>query len=340
MVQQWVMVKGSGGGGLGDRLRAVLVGIAYARACGRGISVDWRDDVYAERGDNAFEHLFQIVGLSYSPPQYLECSASVFPPAWSGRLHKSMHAAYVEDGHPPWNRTEAIHRYSFDVTQHNHEQDVLVMWDFDQLPKLLGDRFFNPNLLASDEFVAQVARQFIRPSRKIETQLDRLLPPSEAVRIGVHVRETHEGVAQKGSIPLAAYWAVLDRWRQREKRWEIVLATDNSEVLSRFKERYGAVIAHDKWFATPGASIHLNPSCPDKLQAAEDAALELSALARCNYLLVRQNSSFGMIAKWLSGLSSDHVCELSPSGRTLVQRIWSGCGMTFQLPRLIRGNNS
>ena len=55
-----LIVKGSGGGGLGDRIRSAIVGIIYAKLSNRKIYIDWSDGVYGDKGNNIFYLLFDV----------------------------------------------------------------------------------------------------------------------------------------------------------------------------------------------------------------------------------------------------------------------------------------
>jgi hypothetical protein len=94
-----LVVKGSGGGGLGDRLWSVLVAILYCRLSGRAIFVDWTDGLLAEQCINAFTKLFSIQGIEVMS-DLPEEEVSIHPQAWRGRLRRSLHEVYVEDGDP------------------------------------------------------------------------------------------------------------------------------------------------------------------------------------------------------------------------------------------------
>jgi len=293
----WILVKGSGGGGLGDRLRALCVAIAYARATGRGVSVDWRDGRLGAEGVNRFSELFEIKDIPYVEPEWLEGISDPWPPSWRGRLQRSLHEVYVEDGDPVWDRVSTIARYSFDPTDDTLEHSVVVLWDFDRLSALARLPRFNAQGLTQRQFEVDIVTRHLQPVAAIEQRVAKLLARSEGsqCRVGAHVRATLEAKAQKGEVPLRAYFSVLDRLLgQRECR--LFLATDNMSVQQAFQQRYGDVMSLPKWFGAPGDSLHLNPECPDIAQAAEDAVVEMIALARSDHLVLRSNSSFSIMA--------------------------------------------
>ena len=79
--ENYLVVKGAGGGGLGDRLWGVLAGILYCRLTGRALHVDWRDGLLGDPDVNAFYGLFELSGIktirTLPEPSDL---ASVYPP--------------------------------------------------------------------------------------------------------------------------------------------------------------------------------------------------------------------------------------------------------------------
>ncbi|NNC98698.1 MAG: hypothetical protein HKN85_00810, partial [Gammaproteobacteria bacterium] len=58
MSRKWLVVKASGGGGLGDSIKSLLVAALYASLSGRTLVVDWSGGVYSDGDDNPFWRLF------------------------------------------------------------------------------------------------------------------------------------------------------------------------------------------------------------------------------------------------------------------------------------------
>lgn len=304
-----LIVKGSGGGGLGDRLWSVLTGILYCQLSGRAIFVDWTDGLLAEQGINAFTELFALAGVEVLPALPEE-KVSIHPISWKGRLKRSLHEVYVEDGDPPWNRAATIQRYSFDMLRLHYPEKVLVMWDFDQLEKLR--LYLEPTLksCSHEDLLRTIFQIHVIPHPGLAAAARRLVPDGKGHIVGVHVRATHESAKQKGFVQLSDYFRIADKLLASGRMECIVLATDNSEVEEKFRRRYKHVITSNKWFGQPGEPLHLGSSCSDRLQNTRDALVEMLMLARCDYLITQQNSAFSMMARVASSAPAENIISL------------------------------
>lgn len=305
-----IIIKGSGGGGLGDRIRAVLVGMLYAELSGRSVYIDWRDGVYGPKGLNVFTELFNVKELPVLPTAPEKSSTK--PSAWAGRINSSMDEIWNRDGNKKWERLDAIESYSFDLGDIDHTEEVVVMWDFDQLDALREHLPREQASLDSEALLALAYQRFLSPAEELEREVANCFRDITGMTVGVHVRASREGTRQKGVIPLKAYFRAIDSILGKNDVERIVVSTDSKTVEEEIKNRYGSAWARQKWFADPGESLHLNDSCPDKLQAAKDAVVDMLLLARCDRLVSAQNSSFSMLARLMSSAPSHHKVRLSP----------------------------
>ena len=103
MSDKWLVLKASGGGGLGDSIKSLLVAAYYADLTNRVLVVDWRGSVYAEEGVDVFSYLFKLKNLKTQQP--LPSSKDIYPDAWRGRLDKSLHEVYTQDG---WDSCKSV----------------------------------------------------------------------------------------------------------------------------------------------------------------------------------------------------------------------------------------
>ena len=306
---QVLVVKGSGGGGLGDRLWSVLVAILYCRLSGRAIFVDWTDGLLAQQGINAFTELFSIQGVEVMLDLPDE-EVSINPAAWSGRLRKSLLEVYVEDGAPPWDRFATIQRYSFDLAALQYPEKVLVMWDFDQLDRLKPHLESELKYYSDEDILRAVFQKHLIPHAELITEAELYLPSANAT-VGVHVRATREAAKQKGFVRLGDYFRLVDKLIASSDSMYVVLATDNEEVEEKFRRRYKDVVTRTKWFSRPGEPLHLNSECPNRLQNTRNALIEILMLARCAYLITQQNSSFSKIARLASRAPAENIFTLT-----------------------------
>ncbi|MCP5424695.1 MAG: hypothetical protein H6970_06455 [Gammaproteobacteria bacterium] len=226
-----------------------------------------------------------------------------------------MHEVYVEDGRPPWNRLDAIARYSFSLEHFEYSDDVLVMWEFDQLARLqqaLGQPCDERML---ETVLGAIWKGYLRSDPVVQQAVQPFLPQDDVFRIGVHVRATRESIQQKGVVALGDYFSPIDALIRQNENWELCLATDNQDVLKAFEDRYEPLVTWPKWFANVGDSLHLNPDCPNRLQAAQDALAEWLLLAASHYLITLNNSSFSQVARLMSGLPEQRQTRLASTPR-------------------------
>jgi len=272
--------------------------------------VDWRDGRLGAPGQDVFGELFELTGIESAdfPPS----DAEVEPSAWKNRLDRSLHEVYVEDGDPSWDRDAAIARYSFGAGQLLSSAEVMVLWDFDRLENFRSHGRPEWRGLAGEDLLSAVWREFLRPARRVTVEVRRWLGPAGVDRIGVHVRATHEAEAQQGQIPLSSYFVAIDRILAERPGAEIVLATDNAEVEAQFRGRYSRLRVRPKWYPRPGEPIHLAADNPDRFRASFSAVVEMMALATCDWLVTRRNSSFSVLARIASSAANGRKIALDP----------------------------
>ena len=292
-MDQYLIVKGSRTG-LGDRVRAALVGFMYAEISHRSIYVDWRDGMYGPEGTNVFETFFKVNHVAHTQPPP-DSTQDVAPAAWRGRLGKSMDCVYVEDGAPPWNRTEAVNTYSIDIGRLEYPDKYCVAWEFTQLEKLRPHLPPDVRGLPAEQIESWAWHRYLELSNEMIALVEKLITAEQGSTLGVHIRATKEFSKDKGEITLISYFEAIDRVLKKQSIGRIFVATDNSEILAEVQQKYFNAFAPPKWFAAPGDPIHLAGDCPDNLSMARDALLEVAMLARCDWLISIDNSSFSIL---------------------------------------------
>jgi hypothetical protein len=327
--ERFLVVKGSGGAGLGDKLRAVISAIVYARLSGRALYIDWNDPAYGDGVLNYFDALFRLEGVQMAIER--PTGGTVRPPAWQGKLHLNWDRLYAEHGIPPWNRAWAVETFSFDQSVPDWPEDVCVMWDFDQFGKLV--RFlprFYPAIRGgepSELMQGAVLRTHVKPSAEIAAGLAYHLHRFHSARpvVGVHVRAAEDNFRIRSAPPVSAYVKAVEEAMRHSGAQSIFLATDNRDVQDLFKARFGeqSVFWAQKWLPEPGMALQLENGCPDRLQAARDAVLDVLLLASADYLVTMGNSSFSMLARMFSPVPEDRRITLrwrAPLWRRLLRK--------------------
>ncbi len=301
---RYLLLKGSGGAGLGDKILALIVASQYARLTDRLLCIDWRDRAYGDGTRNYFGDLFRAIGLPLADG--LPTAGSTWPRAWEGRLAVSLDDVVVADGFS-WNRAGGRARYSFDQTRLDYAEDVLVMWEMDQYPlvrALYETRFPESKTCTDTQAQAAFFQAHFAVHASIQARVDEFVNQhfTRGPVIGVHVRLTDESEACRRNPTLAAFVGATSRILQEVPDARIFLASDNRSVMDRFRSEFGAerILALDKWFPAPGMHLHKNPQCPDRLQNARDALVDASLLGRCDWLLGSHESAFSRIAALFS----------------------------------------
>lgn len=298
---------------------SALTGILYARLSGRRLIIDWRDGVYSNDGTNAFPHLFHCP--SCRSTEDIPTTDSALPTLWRGRLNESVDYLRKRYGNIKdfWQLT------SIDMTKLDYPDEVLVMWTYIDKVELLRKHF------------KEGLSKFGRASRReiLSTLLleDLILHPQirdrveqfksnflQGKSVGVHVRYTDHRIKLKSMLHR------LDTLLKQEPDLQIFLATDNSMVKKLFEERYPNVITTEHWYPAPGSRIHQNPACPNRLENAAEALVDLYVLAECDYLIVDTSSMFSYLAVLLTRSPDSNIFNVNPierggKGYTLTKRI-------------------
>lgn len=315
-IERYLVVKGSGGAGLGDKVRAVISAIVYAKLSGRKLYVDWNDPAYGDGVNNYFSHLFRLEGVETTNERPL--CGTVRPAAWQGNLHLNQNQLYAKHGAPPWNRVWSQKTFSFDQGVLDWPEDVCVMWDFDQFKKLIPHlpRLYPPipTGWSAERLQGYVLKQHMHPSTKIEVMMQPYLQRLQTMGpyVGVHVRAAEDNFRMRNAPPVSDYVKAVRKMMRRKKASGVFLATDNRDVQDLFMREFGRdrVVWTGKWLPEPGVALQLGNDCPDRLQSARDALTDILLLASAGFLVTMGNSSFSMLARMFSTAPLDHRVTL------------------------------
>lgn len=311
---RYLVVKGDQG--LGNRILSVLSAILLARITGRQLVVDWRDPFYSDGQRDAFPALFALdPSLPSASLDALPGDDSVRPAVWRGRLHES--AATMRD-RVLGARAKSPRGWiplCVDLDRVDHTERVVVFLCYyeqiDPLRRYLTGDLAPLRALSTAEILRRLWSDHLPPSPEIAARVDAVRRAHvDRPTLGVHVRATDRQTRAAAIETAAARFVAAD------PRLRIFLASDNVDVLRRFRGRFGDVVATAKWYPPPGERMHGHHDQPDPVRAAADALVDLHLLATCDRLIVDSRSSFGRLAALRSTAPAEHVIDVHP-GRLL-----------------------
>jgi hypothetical protein len=307
-----VVVKSSGGGGLGDSIRTLVTGIDYALKSGRSLHVDWSDGLYGPVGENVFDRFFELTDLHVTPSLGDQLGRTdVYPPAWQGHLDSAMKDLWSQH-FTSWNRQAAQECLSFDQTNLSFPQGVLVMWDFDSF-------FSGPSSFAD---ARQLLKRHLRPSVSIRTEVDRFVAEQGTdPLIGLHIRNSRE--AQAGGKSVASD-RLLKKALQVSRQYtnaRFLICTDNGATLEQFQKALPRTVVRPKPLPPPGEAIHLVDYGPSAYEKTCDALIELLLLSRCDALIYPAASSFSLCSALISDIPEHNLFPVANSPASPVARL-------------------
>lgn len=285
-------------GGLGNRMLAGVCGLVYADLAGRQAIVDWREGSYAPPGVNAYPLLFDTP--VEATPDALADASAVTPSIWRGRLNDTVGDLIAEVGEAEHSNPRAYRKYCVALDRTDQPEEVAVFWSY--LPKfrrlaraLAADERFRGK---SEEAIASdYLDRYFTPNARVRGAVRDKLAEIPRPVTGVHIRYTDR------KIPLGKFWARIDAARAAAPDGGLYLATDNGEVEAEVRRRYGQVFTIEKWFPEDGGRIHDNTTAPDMTREAENALIDMYALAGVDQLVYSRHSTFSYASKLIGGLS-------------------------------------
>jgi len=321
------LVKGAAG--LGNRMQSALTGILCARLTGRRLLVDWSDHYYSGDGSNVFHRFFQCP--SCSPTDEIPVTDSVVPDIWRGRLRKSIYD--MREHYGGGDGAEAWPKFSVDLTNLEHHEDVAVMWTYTERVDALRGHFTGAFRGLAEMSAGAILRKSL--------QEDLLLHPHIRERVdefkGNYFREKIVGVHVRYTDQRCRLWAILGKLNallKCEPDLRIFLATDNLQIKKMFEESYARVIATPHWYSsTSGLAIHYHRGRAAPVQSGIEALIDLYLLAESDYLIIDSSSSFSYVAKLLTKAPDANVFDVghrdppSRRRRKLITRLMLTLGM-------------
>ena len=304
---KYLVVKGIAG--LGNRILSALTGILYAHLSGRRLIIDWRDPTFSMDGSNSFHDLF-LCSMSY-PVQDIPATDSVNPAIWRGNLNRSATSMRK----PYRNNREFLNNTSIDLTRLDYKEDMLIMWAYHGEVELLRGHFKGIFEIYKHQSKEQILSGILlehlplRPLIRAKVNEFKLNNFNGKKTVGVHIRYSDHR---------ASLFAILDKLNtllRVEPDALIFLATDNIQIKKMFEENYRSTITTDHWYPKPGARIHDNRACPDRLESGIEALVDLYLLAECDRLIIDTSSTFSYVAKLLSNAQKSNVFDIARGGK-------------------------
>jgi len=302
-------------GGLGNRMLSAITGLIYADLTGRRALIDWRDGVYAPRGQNAYPMLFDA-------PYAMDVAAydgvaETVPAIWGGAL--DQHPVDMISTHDPTKHSSPFiyRKYCVPLGRLEREADVAVFWCY--LPKpvrlqrhLVGDARFQNR--GREEILTEYLTRYFTPNARVRGAVDSFLAGLSRPRIGVHIRYTDR------KIPLAPIRDALARARAELPGAPVFLATDNGAIQAEFAAEFDNLHFTEKWLPEDGAHLHLGGAGVDLALEAENAMIDMWALAGCDRLIYSKNSTFSIASALIGGIPAAHQTDIDARNLKIVAK--------------------
>ncbi|WP_425041433.1 hypothetical protein [Primorskyibacter sp. S187A] len=292
-------------GGFGNRMLSAVTGLVYADLTGRTPVIDWRDGVYAALGENAYPLLFDTP-LTGDPAAY-DAARDVVPAIWAGQMEADP-SHIIETTMKHRHSDPRVYReFCVALERAETETAVAVFWSY--LPKMPRLR----RLLRRDarfagrsdrEIFTEYLERYFRPNARVRMEVARLLEEMAPPRLGVHIRYTDM------KVPLERIEQAMGRWLAAHPGASIFLATDSAMVQERIQAGFERVHVAPKYLAEDGVRLHLRDAGGDAVFEAENAMIDMWALAGCDHLIYSSQSTFSSASALLGGLRRDQLHDV------------------------------
>lgn len=292
-------------GGLGNRILSAIGGLIYADLSGRTPIIDWRDGAYAPRGTNAYPLLFE------SPPgpqpEAVESETDVSPQTWAGAL--SRHPSDMIEALDPRQHSNPFiyRRFCVDLRRLDTRSALAVYWCY--LPKFARMR----GIMSADarfrgrrveDVCAEYLERYFTPNETVRRGVAAAVTDAHRPVLGVHIRYSDM------KVPLDKIEDSIDAVLREDPRFSVFLATDNLDVQKRIERKYDRVFSIEKWFPEAGGAMHQNDANPDKTREAENALIDMWALARCDRLIYSGSSTFSYTSRLIGRFADSDATDV------------------------------
>jgi hypothetical protein len=299
-----LLVKGCAG--LGNRILCLLTACLYARLSKRRLIVDWRDPYYSNDGSNVFDKFYHC---TISSPLYeLPDTDSIAPPVWRNHLRESVLEMSAHYGPQFLHHPDSWSQCSIDLSELNHQADILVMWSYFEQVRSLRRHFSGDfeefRHRSTKVILRQVLADNLRLNPSIQKRIDMFKANWEKQRtVGVHIRYTDK------KSRVRAMCRKVHSLIKHEPDMHIFLATDNLKVKEIFENRFPRVLTTPKYYPEPGTPMHHPSACPDQLEHGIEALIDMYLLAECDCLVLDESSAFAYTASLLTKKRDVRICN-------------------------------
>jgi hypothetical protein len=291
MSEKFLIIKAKGG--LGNRMLSAVTGLIYADLSGRTPVIDWRDEIYAPPGVNAYPLLFK--SPITTDPAAFDTATGITPAIWSGRMHE--HVTRIVDGEHHGAR---VYRKScVDLNRLDQPEPVAVFWSYvPKVPRLRRHLARDPRFRgrSRDAIVTEYLDRYFTPNDRVQAAVRAALAPLPHPIIGAHLRYTDM------AGPLDLVKRELAALRKKMPQAPIFLATDSLKAQADIQASFGNLHVTEKYLPQDGGRLHLLHDAVDPVREAENAMIDMWALAGCDHLIYSRNSTFSGASALIGGI--------------------------------------
>ncbi|UUT34498.1 nodulation protein NodZ [Microbacterium elymi] len=154
------------------------------------------------------------------------------------------------------------------------------------------------------------------PNARVRKEVEALFAGRERPVIGVHIRYTDRKVSLDRVFREAA------RLAARVPDAQFFLATDNHGVQEQFRSRFENVFVIDKELGDDDNSLHEHLVLDDPRREAENALIDMWALAQCDWLIHSRHSTFSVAAALIGGIAASRQRDIDRWNVRVVVKRW------------------
>src|SRR6478609_8277735 len=199
------------------------------------------------------------------------------------------------------------------------DEPLAVFWSY--LPKSARIRnqvAHNPKFKSMrPAAVTKVAlERYFRPNQRVRDEVAELLSGRHHPIIGVHIRYTDRKVS------LRRIMSEVARLRKRMPDAPIFLATDNERVQAIFRAKVDNVFVIEKKLGDDANPLHERAPAENALHEAENALIDMWALAGCDWIIHSRHSTFSVTAALIGRIPRTRQRDIDRWNPRVVAKRW------------------